>query len=104
GSVGKICIREMLKRPEFRLVGVLAYSESKAGKDAGELVGLGPIGIKVTTDQEAIYAMDADVVIWAGLPVADPEALDEIVLRLLESGKSVVTASRYHYPARHGKA
>ena len=38
GYLGQACIKQPLQRPEFELVGVLAYSESKNGKDAGELV------------------------------------------------------------------
>jgi 2,4-diaminopentanoate dehydrogenase len=104
GAMGQACIREIVKRPEFKLVGVLAYNDSKAGKDIGELMGIGPLGVKIINDKQAIYAMDADVVIWAGRPAFDPESMDQEVLRLLESGKNVVTPAAYHYPAQHGNA
>lgn len=104
GGIGRGCLREIVKRPEFKLVGMLCYSESKVGKDAGELIGHAPLGVTLTNDKEAIYAMEADVVIWSGRPAFDPEAMDTEVLRLLESGKNVVTPAAYHYPPKHGRA
>src|SRR3990172_1562302 len=55
GYLGAACIKEVLHRPEFELVGVLAYNEEKNNKDIGELLGIGSLGIKVTTDQEKIF-------------------------------------------------
>jgi hypothetical protein len=55
GYLGAACIKEILKRPEFELVGVLAYSEAKRGKDVGELLGIGHVGVTATTDQEQIF-------------------------------------------------
>jgi hypothetical protein len=104
GALGQACIREILERPEFKLVGALAYSEAKNGKDVGELIGRGPLGVKITTDKEAIYAMKADVVIWLGLPFYNMDAMEQEILCLLESGKNVVSAASHHYPPQHGKA
>lgn len=104
GILGQGCMREIVKRPEFKLVGVLAYSPDKVGRDAGELIGHLPLGVKVTNDPEAIYRLDADVVIWTGYPILDPDAMDAVILRLLESGKNVITPAAYHYPHQHGKA
>ena len=58
GYLGSGVIKELLKRPEFELVGVLAYSDHKNGMDVGEMLGIGPVGVKMTTDQEEIMAMD----------------------------------------------
>ncbi|MEQ8835247.1 MAG: hypothetical protein RID07_00410 [Lacipirellulaceae bacterium] len=105
GAVGSACLRELYKRPEFEIVGVLAYSESKNGMDIGRIAGADSnLGVKVTTDKEAIIALDADCVIWSGtLPWADVRAeMDEYVVRLLESGKNVITPVAYHYPELHG--
>ena len=63
GYLGSAVIKEMLKRPEFELVAVLAYSEKKNGMDVGEMLGIGPIGLKMTTDQEEIFKLDADCVV-----------------------------------------
>jgi 2,4-diaminopentanoate dehydrogenase len=107
GSLGCACLKELIRRPEFEVVGVFAYSESKAGKDVGELINRPPIGVKVTNDRESIFSMEADCVIWTGrMPFADAdaEAMDRDIIRLLESGKNVISPASHHYPHFHGKA
>ena len=102
GAMGCGTLRELIRRPEFEVVGVLAYSESKNGMDVGELIGHAPIGVKVTTDQKAILAMPADCVIWTGAMPTSLEKAEEMeasMLALLESGKNVVTPVAYHYAA-----
>jgi hypothetical protein len=69
------------------------HSEDKDGVDAGELAGIGPVGVAATTDREAILALDADCVVYAPM-LADPAD----VTALLASGKSVVTPVGWVYP------
>jgi hypothetical protein len=107
GQMGSAAIRELLRRQEFEIVGVLAFSESKNGVDVGELVGLPAIGVKVTTDKDAILALDADVVVFTGIfttTLEMAETQNQDVIRILESGKHVVTPCAFTYPAAHGEA
>ncbi|MET0661337.1 MAG: hypothetical protein ABW110_24630 [Steroidobacteraceae bacterium] len=103
GAVGGGCLREVLKQPEFQLVGVLAYSKHKEGVDAGELVGMAPTGVKVTCDKEKIMALDADCVLHCALSASSQDQMDADVIRLLESGKNVVSSASYHNPFLKGK-
>ncbi len=102
GGVGGGCLREVIKQPEFEVVGVLAYSEEKDGLDAGELVGMDPIGVKVTRDKEKIHGLDADCILHAPMTTS-AEEMDGDVIRALESGKNVISATAYHYPPLKGK-
>jgi 4-hydroxy-tetrahydrodipicolinate reductase len=98
--MGSACLRELLRRPEFEVVGVLAYNPEKAGKDAGELIGHAPIGVKVTTDKNAILAQDADCVLYCVKPNPTLEKsaeMDEEIIRILESGKNIVTPAACHF-------
>ena len=104
GYLGSAVIKELLKRPEYELVGVLAYSDSKNGMDVGEMLGIDKVGVKMTTDQDEIMAMDADCVIHTGTNMYDPEPRHIEVTRLLESGKNVISAPYYHYPPLKGQA
>ena len=65
----------------------------KVGKDAGTIAGIGETGVITTHSIDDILALDADCVIYT--PLLPNE--DEIV-RLLESGKSVVTTLGWVYP------
>lgn len=96
GGLGAPSIRELLRLPEYELVGVLAYSPDKNGKDAGELVGVAPCGIKATTDFEVFKKLDAEAVIFTARDNGQ-WGTDEHILGLLEAGKNVITPLPYHY-------
>jgi len=101
GDVGSVGVRHFAANPVFDLVGVLVHNPEKAGRDAGEIVGIGPIGVVATDDVEAIVALDADCVFYT------PVIMDvDTVCRLLRTGKNVVTTSGFFYPttdfADHG--
>lgn len=94
GDVGQVGIRHFADNPVFDLVGVLVHSAEKVGKDAGEIVGIDPIGIIATDDVEAIVGMEADCVFYT------PIIMDtDTVCRLLRSGKNVVTTSGFFHPS-----
>jgi hypothetical protein len=95
GNVGRVAVQGVLSHPQLELVGAWVHSADKAGRDVGELCGLGAIGVKATTDVDEILTMDADCVLYSPLL---PQ-LDEVV-RLLESGKNVVTPVGWFYPFR----
>ena len=86
GNVGRIAVQGVLSHPQLELVGAWVHSAEKAGRDIGEICGLGRLGITATANIEEILAMKADCVVYSPLL---PQ-LDEVV-RLLESGKNVVT-------------
>jgi len=101
GTVGSALLRRVIRKPEFELAGVLAWSESKVGRDAGDIVGLGPTGITVSGDPEEIYALDVDCVLHTPKDPGDFRS-DAEIIRLLESGKNVITALPYHWPELRG--
>jgi 4-hydroxy-tetrahydrodipicolinate reductase len=93
GNVGRYALRGIIGHPELELVGLWVSSDAKAGRDAGELAGVEPVGVAATTDADALLAMDADAVCYtATADVRLHEALADIA-RILESGKNVVSSS-----------
>jgi hypothetical protein len=72
---------------------VWVHSPEKDGMDAGELANGEPIGIKATTDADALIAMKPDCVIYAASgPERDAGAVPDYV-KLLSAGINVVTTS-----------
>lgn len=67
GSVGVAAINGVLEHPELELVGCWVHSKAKAGRDVGEIVGTGPLGVVATDSIDDILALDADAVIYAPL-------------------------------------
>lgn len=93
GGIGSIAIRAITQRPNLDLVGVWVHSDTKHGKDAGELAGGEPIGVTATTDADALIALKPDCVVYAASgPERDALAVPDYV-RLLEAGLNVVTTS-----------
>lgn len=106
GGIGRAVLKELIRLPEFEIVGVLGFRPKKDGRDIGELLNQDPLGIKVTLDKEAVLKLDADCVIWCGyFPMPHIEdAMNEFVIQALASGKHVITPACYHYPHLHGEA
>jgi len=104
GVMGSALIREIATRPEFQIVAALCYSADKAGRDVGEIAGSEPIGVKATTDKQAIFDTAADVALVAVKDAPDYTELDNDVVRLLETGKNVICSTSYVYPPMAGEA
>jgi 2,4-diaminopentanoate dehydrogenase len=99
GSVGKAAIDCIVKHPELDLVGCWVHSQDKDGRDAGEIAGIGPLGVAATSSVDEILALNADAVVYAPL-LPNPDE----VAALLRSGKNVVTPVGWFYPSEHEAA
>ena len=86
GNVGSRALRRAIEHSQLDVVGVWVNSAGKVGKDAGELAGVAPIGVKATNSVEEILALKADCILYM------PHVCDyDEVCRILESGANVVT-------------
>jgi hypothetical protein len=100
GGIGSIAVRAVAENPSTELVGVWVHSADKAGRDAGQIVGIDPIGVIATNDADELIALRPDCVVYAAAgPERDAAAIPDYV-RLLESGINVVTTTvnRLIYP------
>jgi 2,4-diaminopentanoate dehydrogenase len=93
GVVGQAALKHFIENPLIELVGVCVTNPDKVGKDAGELVGLPATGVLATDDVEALIAMDADCVFFAGLVKNN-----DLFHRLLRSGKNVISPAGPFFP------
>ena len=90
GNVGKSSLRSILANPQFELIGCYAWSPDKAGRDAGELVGVDPIGVAATNDVDALLDLKPDCVVYNPMWID----VDELV-RILSAGVNVVTTASF---------
>jgi 4-hydroxy-tetrahydrodipicolinate reductase len=94
GNVGRHALTQLINDPQFELTGVWVSSDSKAGKDAGELAGLDvSTGVSATTDLDAVLATGPDCAVYTAM--ADnrlPEALEDF-RRILAAGVNLVGSS-----------
>lgn len=90
GNVGKSSVEAIAKNPNYELVGLYAWSQDKAGRDAGELAGIEPLGVKATNDVDALLALKPDVVVYNPMWID----VDELA-RILEAGVNVVSSASF---------
>ncbi len=93
GFVGKFSLTAMIEDPDLEVVGVRVYSDDKHGKDAGEICGLDPIGVKATKDRDEILALDADCVVYMADAETNPMGGLDDICDILASGKNVVSTA-----------
>jgi 4-hydroxy-tetrahydrodipicolinate reductase len=90
GNVGKSSLKSIADNPTLELVGCYAWSAEKVGRDAGELVGIPPLGIAATNDVDALLALKPDCVVY------NPMWFDvDELARILTAGVNVVTTASF---------
>jgi hypothetical protein len=86
GNIGTRSLRAVIEHPCLDLVGVYVHTPAKARRDAGELCGLAPIGVKATDSIDEILALGADCILY----MQQGANIDDLC-RLLAGGCNVVT-------------
>ncbi|CNE71432.1 dihydrodipicolinate reductase [Mycobacterium tuberculosis] len=94
GNVGRNAIAGIDARPDLELAGVWTSTPAKAGRDAGDLAGLGRgLGVTATADADALLALRPDCVVYTSMAdVRLVEAIDDLC-RILRAGVNVVSSS-----------
>lgn len=90
GNVGKSSVRAIAGNPAYQLVGLFAWSDDKVGRDAGELVGIDPLGVTATNDTAALLALKPDCIVYNPMWID----VDELV-EILSAGINVVTSASF---------
>ncbi len=102
GAMGKTCLRAVIDHPAMELVGLYVYGQDKVGRDAGDIARRAPTGVIATDNVEAILALPADVVIHAARLSPPYGSHDADILKLLASGKNVISINGYSRPQYWG--
>ena len=104
GTVGVHAVPAIAAHPDLELAGLWVHSDAKAGRDAGEICGVGHLGITATQDVDALLASNADCICYMAHSDIRPDEVIEDLARMLESGKNVVNTSYVPllYPAAAG--
>lgn len=90
GIVGAAGVRAIAAHPRLELVGCYAWSEAKAGRDAGELAGGAKLGVEATRDVDALLSLAPDCILYTPqFPNVDH------MVAMLEAGIDVVSTSYF---------
>jgi len=93
GFVGKMVIPEVLRHPNFELVGVGVRNPDKVGKDVGEICGIESIGLAATDDTEALIALRPDALVHFGPTAARAAENIRDIGSFLRSGVDVCSTA-----------
>lgn len=96
GNVGRAAVRAVDAHPELELTAVLVHDPAKAGRDAGDLAGLGrALGVAATTDVDAVLAARPGAVVYAASGEIRPDDALADIVRAIGGGAVVVTPALY---------
>jgi 2,4-diaminopentanoate dehydrogenase len=93
GFVGRMVIPEIVRHPAFELVGVGVSAPDKVGRDAGEICGIGPIGVFATDDADALVALRPDALVHYGPTAAHASDNIELMGKFLRDGVDVCSTA-----------
>ncbi|MDT5330438.1 MAG: hypothetical protein QOF31_1735 [Mycobacterium sp.] len=91
GNCGSLALKQLVTDARFDLTGVWVSSETKVGRDAGDLAGLDvTTGVAATSDLDAIIAAKPDCIVYCAMgDTRLPEAMAD-VRKILSAGIDVV--------------
>ncbi len=95
GNMGRAGIRAVAAHPDLELVAALVSNPDKVGRDAGAIADLPDLGVRATSDVEAVLAARPDAVVYTASGDVRPDAAALDIARCLRAGAVVVTPSIY---------
>lgn len=93
GTIGEHGLRAVIGHPDLELVGLLAHTPEKLGRDAGELVGLAPAGVQASGDIDVLLALDADALSYFAPTMGREDEAVQQISAFLERGANVSTVA-----------
>ena len=102
GGLGVAAIRGIAEHPDLELAGCWVHSAAKAGRDAGEIAGIGKLGVTATNSIDDILALDDG----RGV-VGDGGTVERLANALLKGGRqhgNTRQSAWQNSPGREGKA
>jgi 4-hydroxy-tetrahydrodipicolinate reductase len=93
GVVGKMVIAEIVRHPNFELVGVGVSNPDKVGRDAGEICGIASTGVVATDDVDALVALRPDALVHYGPTAAHADENIRVISAFLRAGIDVCSTA-----------
>ncbi|MGZ5397300.1 MAG: NAD(P)H-dependent amine dehydrogenase family protein [Mycobacterium sp.] len=93
GATGREALRGIIGHPDLELVSLWVSAPAKVGRDAGELVGLDPVGVAAVGSLDDALDCGPDVLSYCGNGLGREAEVVSEVSRALERGVDVITIS-----------
>jgi 2,4-diaminopentanoate dehydrogenase len=99
GNAGRPALRAVAAHRDLELVGCIVQNPDKVGRDAGDLAGIGALGVAATDQADAVLADGVDAIVYTATADTRPEEALTDLVACLRSGADVVSTS--FYPLLH---
>ncbi|MFE3098705.1 NAD(P)H-dependent amine dehydrogenase family protein [Nocardia tengchongensis] len=93
GVVGSMVLSEILRHPNFELVGVGVSNPDKVGRDAGDLCGAAKTGVLATDSVDELIALRPDAVVHYGPTAAFADENMRVIGAFLRAGIDVCSTA-----------
>lgn len=93
GTVGVHAAPAIARHPDLDLVGVWVHSPDKVGRDAGEVCGVEPLGVRTTDDRDALLALEPDCISYMAASDVRPDGVIDDLCDFLARGIDVANIS-----------
>ncbi len=93
GTVGIHAVPAIAAHPDLDLAGLWVHSDDKAGRDAGEICGVDPVGVTATQDADALLGLGADCICYTAHSDVRPGEVVDDLAHMLATGHNVVNTS-----------
>ncbi|WP_281033370.1 NAD(P)H-dependent amine dehydrogenase family protein [Nocardia concava] len=93
GVVGSMVLAEILRHPNFELVGVGVSNKDKVGRDAGDLCGAAKTGVLATDSVDELIALCPDALVHYGPTAAFAEENMRVIGAFLRAGIDVCSTA-----------
>ena len=93
GTVGIHAVPAIAAHPDLELAGLWVHSDNKAGRDAGEICGVGPLGVIATNDVESLLGELPDCICYMANSDVRPGQVVDDICDMLRRGINVVNTS-----------
>lgn len=93
GTVGIHAVPAIASHPDLELSGLWVHSDSKAGRDAGEICGAAPTGVLATQDKQALLDAKPDAICYTAHSDVRPGEVVDDLCDMLRRGINVVNTS-----------
>jgi 2,4-diaminopentanoate dehydrogenase len=86
GNIGTRAMLRVIQHQDLELVGLFVHSPDKVGRDAGEMCGVGSVGVAATNSIDEIISLRPDCVLY----MPSETSYDDVCM-LLRAGINIVT-------------
>ncbi len=98
GYIGRMIAKEIINTGILEIAGVIDVNEEIVGKDIGEVLGIKPLGIKVSSDPEDVFEKAKPYVVIHATGSYLNEVYDQIMLAIKYGAHVVSTCETLAYP------